>query len=146
MTNMHHHNNHNNPMNPKNHSSDNFHAQAILTAYYDHQYPIVWETEDGLQYRSKLESLDTFKLQKSLILINPNLIEDECKIEVIMNEQLANASIQIIGTDGKILKELAIKELINQLNINSKEWPRNLFIVNLINNGKIICSAKGIKK
>ena len=143
---MHIQNNHNNPMNPKNHSSDNFHAQAILTAYYDHQYPIVWETEDGLQYRSKLESLDTFKLQKSLILINPNLIEDECKIEVIMNEQLANASIQIIGIDGKILNELAIRETISQHKINSKEWPRNLFIVNLINNGKIICSAKGIKK
>ena len=52
LANMHHHNNHNNPMNPKNHSSDNFHAQALLIAYYYHQYPIVLETENGLQYRS----------------------------------------------------------------------------------------------
>ena len=52
MTHMHIHNNHKNPMNPKNHSSDNFHAQALLTAFYDIQYPIVLETENGLQYRS----------------------------------------------------------------------------------------------
>ncbi len=52
---MHIQNNHNNPMNPidpSNHSSDNFPAQALLTAFYDIQYPIVLETEDVLQNRS----------------------------------------------------------------------------------------------
>ncbi|MBL0237160.1 MAG: hypothetical protein IPQ02_11230 [Saprospiraceae bacterium] len=142
---MHYINNHNNPKNPKNHSSDNFHAQAILTAYYDHQYPIVLETQDGLQYRSNSELRKDQIITKSLLSIDPSPINDVCIIKLRINDKLINAKLKVYALDGKLLANTSISNQVNEIKLESRLWPNTVFTVVLLNDDKIIASVKSVK-
>ena len=142
---MHIQNNHNNPMNPKNHSSDNFHAQALLAAYSDHQYPIVLETQDGLQYRSNSELRKDQIITKSLLSIDPSPIYGVCIIKLRINDKLINAKLKVYALYGKLLSNTLVTNKFNEIKFDSKLWPNGIFTVVLLNDDKIIATLKSIK-
>ncbi|MCC7026228.1 MAG: hypothetical protein IT265_04690 [Saprospiraceae bacterium] len=120
-------------------------AQALLTAFYDHQYPIVLETEDGLQYRSNSEPDKDQIVKDSYMSIDPSPIDDICMIKFGLIEKLINAKIRIYSIEGILLDEVSISSPVNQVKLDSKLWPSAVFTAVLINDNKIVVSLKSVK-
>ena len=121
-------------------------AQALLMAYYNHQYLIPLETENGLLYRSAKKEEDQRSINnEELLSVQPSPVGDECKLEWKNGTQMVNAKIQVLSFDGKLVVESTFKSGINQLKLDSRQWPKGGLIIRLMDQDKMISSVKTFK-
>ena len=133
------------PMHPKNQCSDNYAAQGVLIAYYNQDYLIPIETNQGISYRSKSDQTET-DLDKGRLIFNPTLIDDHVKVSIQVYKTSREVNLIIYSAEGKQLYQAKINSLSADMNINTSDWPTGVFFGTLSTLDGVIANNRSIKK
>ncbi|MEP7197455.1 MAG: hypothetical protein ABI851_13115 [Saprospiraceae bacterium] len=120
-------------------------AQALLMAYYNQEYLIPIETNQGIGYRSRSDN-GLSKESNGSLVFNPSLVDDQLVASIKLNNPTTNAKLIIYNTDGKELFNAKLKDSKTEIRINSDLWPQGLFYGIVTSNDEVVLRTKGMKK
>jgi len=108
-----------------------YNAQAILSTYYGHNFPLIVETASGLEYREKAE--DEKELNLHLTTLVPNPTNNSVIISTNIKSKFIS-SVSILSLDGRELMKSSFKGIHSTENIDVSQLNPGIFIIKLETN------------